>query len=155
VLGVAAQTAGSLVSVYWGLAMVGRFCGAAVLRRVPAGLALAACAACACLLAATAGLAAGLTAAVAILSIGLFNAIMFPTIFTLAIENLKQEEAEASGILCLAIVGGALVPMLTGVAADHVGLGPALLVPALCYIWIAAFGISAMPAKTPQAHGVA
>jgi FHS family L-fucose permease-like MFS transporter len=144
VLGAPAQTAGSLVSVYWGLAMAGRFCGAAVLRRVAPGAALAACAAGACLLAATTGFCGGVPAAVTILAIGLFNSIMFPTIFTLAIGTLREDPAEASGLLCLAIVGGALVPLLTGIMADRFGLGHALLVPAACYVWIAVFGLSTL-----------
>ena len=143
VLGIAASAAGSLVSVYWGLAMVGRFGGVAILRRVPAGLVLALCAACACALAITTGLSAGLFAAATVLAIGLCNSIMFPTIFTLAIETLGEDAAEASGVLCLAIVGGAVVPLITGIAADHVGLGHALIVPALCYVWITIFGVSA------------
>ncbi len=143
VLGVAARTAGALVSIYWGLAMVGRFCGAAVLRLVPAGLLLTVCALVAGTLAVVTGLSAGVFAAATVLAIGLFNSIMFPTIFALAIETLGEDTAEASGVLCLAIVGGAVVPLLTGLAADRFGLGHALVVPALCYIWIAAFGMSA------------
>lgn len=143
ILGVAAPVAGSLVSIYWGLAMVGRFAGSAVLRRVPAGLALAVCACGAGSLALLSAVSAGLLAAASLLAIGLFNAIMFPTIFTLGIEMLPDDTAEASGVLCLAIVGGAVVPLLTGLAADRFGLGHALMVPALCYVWIAIFGIGA------------
>lgn len=143
VLGVAAATAGRLVSVYWGLAMVGRFAGTAVLRMAPPGLVLAACALGAAALALATGLLAGNAAAASILAIGLFNSIMFPTIFTLALETLSADQAEASGVLCLAIVGGAVVPLATGFAADRVGLGHALAVPALCYLWIVWFGVSA------------
>ena len=143
VLGVAAQTAGRLVSIYWGLAMAGRFLGTVVLRMAPPGLVLSACAAAACGLAIVTGASAGVMAAGCILAIGLFNSIMFPTIFTLAIETLGDDAAEASGVLCLAIVGGAVVPLLTGFAADHLGLAHALLVPALCYVWIVYFGAGA------------
>jgi FHS family L-fucose permease-like MFS transporter len=142
VLGLAALQAGRLVSIYWGLAMVGRFCGTAILRLVPAGLVLAACAACAGALAILSAGTTGLVAAISVLAIGLFNSIMFPTIFTLAIETSGEAEAEASGILCMAIVGGAVVPLLTGVAADNLGLAHALLVPALCYAWILYYGYS-------------
>ena len=69
---------------------------------------------------------------------------MFPTIFTLAIETLTADTEAASGLLCLAIVGGAVVPVLTGVAADHFGLGHALAIPALCYVYIAVFGLGAL-----------
>jgi len=90
---------------------------------------------------ATSSLSAGMVAAVTILSVGLFNSIMFPTIFALAVEGLGDRTPQASGIICLAIVGGAVVPLATGVAADHVGLNFAMLVPAACYIWIAFYGV--------------
>lgn len=136
------HAAGNLIAVYWGLAMVGRFIGSVVLRFVPAGLVLAACA----IGAATLGLLAatvleGTAAAVAILSIGLFNSVMFPTIFTLSIDGLGEDTAGGSGLLCLAIVGGAIVPLLMGLVADHVGLALALLVPVACYACIAAYGL--------------
>ena len=140
VLGLAAQTAGSLVSVYWGLAMVGRFIGAGALRRLRPGWVLAGCAVGAGTLAAISGLSSGMVAAVTILAIGLFNSIMFPTIFTLAIEDLGEETPQGSGILCLAIVGGAVVPLATGLAADRFGLSLALFVPVICYVWIAVYG---------------
>jgi FHS family L-fucose permease-like MFS transporter len=135
-----AQVAGFMVSVYWGLAMVGRFIGAAALRRLPAGAVLACCAVGAGLLAAVSGLALGVLAAVTLLAIGLFNSIMFPTIFTLAIEDLGEDAPQASGLLCLAIVGGAVVPVLTGLAADAFGLQHALFVPVICYLWILTYG---------------
>jgi FHS family L-fucose permease-like MFS transporter len=141
VLGLAAASAGRLVSAYWGGAMVGRFIGSAVLQRVAGGLALAVCAIAACALAVTSSLSAGMMAAVTLLAIGLCNAIMFPTIFTLAIEGLGEDTPEASGLICLAIVGGALVPLLTGFVADHAGLSHAMLVPAVCYVWIALYGV--------------
>jgi FHS family L-fucose permease-like MFS transporter len=140
-LGAQAQTAGFLVSLYWGGAMVGRFIGAAVLRKVSPALVLAVCALCAGLLVAVSGLSVGMVAAVSILAIGLFNSIMFPTIFTLAIEELGEETPQGSGLLCLAIVGGAIIPLLTGVMADRFGLPHALFVPVICYIWILAYGV--------------
>jgi FHS family L-fucose permease-like MFS transporter len=76
----------------------------------------------------------------ALLSIGLFNSIMFPTIFTLASEGLGRRAAEGSGVICVAIVGGAIVPLVTGNAADLWGLKLALIVPAACYLTILAFG---------------
>ncbi len=141
VLDLQAQTAGQLVSVYWGLAMVGRFCGTAILRLVAPGKVLAVCACCAAGLAICSGASAGYEAAGFILAIGLFNSIMFPTIFALSIATLGEDAAEASGVLCLSIVGGAVVPLLTGIAADHVGLGRALLVPVICYGWVGFFGL--------------
>jgi FHS family L-fucose permease-like MFS transporter len=129
-----------MVSIYWGLAMVGRFIGSGVLRRVRPGLVLAICAIGAGILASTSGLSIGWLAAGTILCVGLFNSIMFPTIFTLAIEDLGEETPQASGLLCLAIVGGAVIPLATGFAADKLGVAHALFVPVICYIWIAIYG---------------
>jgi MFS transporter, FHS family, L-fucose permease len=139
-LGLAAQTANRCLSFYWGGAMVGRFIGSAVLRRVPAGRVLAACALGAALLAGTSALSGGWLAAVAALAVGQCNSIMFPTIFTLAIEDLGEDTPRGSALLCVAIVGGAVIPLLTGYAADHSSLAHSLLVPALCYLGIAAYG---------------
>ncbi len=141
VLAAKPQVAGSLVSVYWGLAMVGRFIGAVVLRKLQPGLVLAGCAVGAGLLASISGLSVGLVAAATILMVGLFNSIMFPTIFTLAIEDLGDETPQASGILCLAIVGGAMVPVVWGLAADRVGPALAMFVPVVCYAWIGLYGL--------------
>ncbi len=136
-----AQTAGTLVSIYWGLAMVGRFLGAGIMRKANPALVLALCACGAFAMTTTSSLSAGMVAAVTILIVGLFNSIMFPTIFALAVGGMGDRTPQASGIICLAIVGGAVVPLTTGVVADHVGLNHALLVPAVCYIWIAFYGI--------------
>lgn len=140
-LAAAAQTAGTLVSIYWGLAMVGRFVGAGVMRKASPALVLMLCACGAFIMTTTSSFSAGMVAAATILSVGLFNSIMFPTIFALAVEGMGNRTPQASGIICLAIVGGAIVPLITGVVADHVGLHTALLVPAVCYVWIAFYGI--------------
>jgi FHS family L-fucose permease-like MFS transporter len=85
-----------------------------------------------------------------LLSVGLFNSIMFPTIFSLANEGLGPRAAEGSGVICMAIVGGAVVPLVTGHAADSWGIKQALLVPALCYGGILLFGwFSRRPAAPP------
>jgi FHS family L-fucose permease-like MFS transporter len=141
------QVAGSLVSVYWGLAMVGRFIGAFALRRMRPGLALAICAVGAATLAALSGLSGGLIAALAVLAIGLFNSIMFPTIFTLAIEDLGENGHQGSGLLCLAIFGGAVVPLIAGRIADGFGLTAFLAVPVVCYMWIAGYGLYARQSR--------
>ncbi len=135
------EVAGSLVAVYWGGAMIGRFVGSAVLRRVKAGTVLAYAALGAGALVSVSCLAHGSTAAVAILAVGLFNSIMFPTIFTLAIEDLGENAPAGSGLLCLAIFGGAVVPFLVGKIADSAGLSIAFAVPVLCYLVIAAYGL--------------
>jgi FHS family L-fucose permease-like MFS transporter len=133
--------AGWLVSFYWGGAMVGRFIGSAVLRVKRAGSVLAACAAGALLLAGLSAASAGMVSIVAIIAIGLCNSIMFPTIFTLAIDGLKENTPKASGLLCMAIVGGAVVPVITGAVADAAGLSAALGVPMLGYAMIAVYGL--------------
>lgn len=149
-LGLAAQHAGELLSFYWGGAMVGRFVGSAVLRVVRAGPALGVCAVIACLLTITSSLSAGALAAVSLLAVGLFNSIMFPTIFTIAVEGENGETSQASALLCMAIVGGAVIPIITGSVADRVGLSLSLLVPAACYVWIAVYGwIGRNPATNP------
>ncbi len=135
-------SAGKAISLYWGGAMVGRFIGSAVLARVPAGTVLAACAVAAASLASASAMSSGIVAAATILAVGLCNSIMFPTIFTLGIERLGADTPRGSGILCLAIVGGAVIPLITGYVADRAGLGLALLVPAACYLCIALYGVS-------------
>jgi FHS family L-fucose permease-like MFS transporter len=136
-----AVLAGWLVSFYWGGAMVGRFIGSAVLRMRRAGSVLAACAAGALMLAGLSAASTGLVSAIAIIAIGLCNSIMFPTIFTLAIDGLKENTPKASGLLCMAIVGGAIIPLITGAVADAAGLSLALAVPMLGYAAIAVYGL--------------
>lgn len=85
----------------------------------------------------------GAVAGWTLLAVGLFNSIMFPTIFSLACEGLGPRAAEGSGIICMAIVGGAVVPLITGRLADWTGLPFALTVPAVCYAGILSFGIYA------------
>jgi FHS family L-fucose permease-like MFS transporter len=140
VLGIGAEQAGKHVPFYWGMAMLGRFLGAYVLRLMRPGKVLAAAAGSAILLLLLSAASAGPVAAWSLLAIGLFNSIMFPTIFTLASEGLGKRTAEGSGIICVAIVGGAVVPILTGRVADLSSLRWALLVPAACYSVIVLFG---------------
>ena len=77
----------------------------------------------------------------AILLVGLCNSIMFPTIFSLAINGLGNHTSQAFGILCLAIVGGAILPLFQGVAADTIGVQSSFVFPALCYVFIAYYGL--------------
>jgi FHS family L-fucose permease-like MFS transporter len=86
-----------------------------------------------------AGTSGGTVAAYSLLAVGLVNSIMFPTIFSLACEGLGERAPDGSGLLCVAIVGGAIVPLLMGAAADAAGLALALAVPAACYLGIVAF----------------
>lgn len=151
-LGLMAERAGEMVSLYWGGAVIGRFIGSAALRYVSAGRALTVCAIIACLLAVTSALSAGTFAAATLLLIGLFNSIQFPTIFTLAIEGEEGDTPEASALLCMAIFGGAVIPLITGAVADRIGLSLALFVPAICYIWIAAYGVISAEPLTRRAN---
>jgi len=143
VLGLGVEAAGKHVPFYWGGAMVGRFVGAWLLRVIAPGKVLAGAAGMVIALLAVSASSAGLVSGWSLLAIGLFNSIMFPTIFSLACEGLGRRAAEGSGIICMAIVGGAIVPLLTGMVADITGLKLALAVPALCYAGILGFGLYA------------
>ena len=140
VLGLAGDAAGKHLPYYWGGAMVGRFIGAWLLRLFPPGKVLACAAAAVIVLLTVSANSVGIVSGWSLLSIGLFNSIMFPTIFTLASEGLGKRAAEGSGVICVAIVGGAIVPLLAGTAADVWGLKHALIVPAVCYCIILGFG---------------
>ena len=140
VLGMGAEDAGKHVALYWGGAMVGRFIGAYLLRVFSPGKVLASAAAITILLLLISANSTGLVSGWSLLAIGLFNSIMFPTIFSLASEGLGDRAAEGSGVICMAIVGGAIVPYITGVAADAAGMKMALIVPAICYALILTFG---------------
>lgn len=138
------QAAGKLIGFYWGGAMIGRFIGSGLMRVISPGKLLAFVAAGAIALIFLSTNTAGAIAGYSLLAIGLMNSIMFPTIFSLASEKLGTRAADGSGIINVAIFGGAVVPLATGVIADFTGsLGTALLLPALCYAVIAGFGIYA------------
>jgi FHS family L-fucose permease-like MFS transporter len=144
VMAFAGEAAGKHVAFYWGGAMAGRFAGAALMRLIAPGKLLAIVAGSAILLILGAANGAGPAAGWALLAIGLCNAIMFPTIFSLASEGLGVRAAEGSGIICMAIVGGAIIPALTGQLADLAGLRFALTIPAICYAVILTFGLYAL-----------
>jgi len=144
VLNLAEESAGKLISLYWGGALVGRFIGSAVLRLVSPGKILACVATGAILLIALSANSTGVVAGYSLLAVGLMNSIMFPTIFALASEGLGARAADGSGVICVAIVGGAVIPPLTGALADASGsLAFALVLPALCYALIGGFGLYA------------
>ena len=141
VMGLHEQAAGKLIGLYWGGAMLGRFIGSAVLRVVSPGKVLAAVAVAAIALIGVSIQSTGPLAGYSLLAIGLANAIMFPTIFSLACEKLGPRSADGSGIINVAIFGGAVIPLATGVIADATGsLSGSLVLPALCYAVIAGFG---------------
>ncbi len=139
-LGLAEQDAGKHVPFYWGGALVGRFIGAWLLTVVSPGKVLTAAASGSLALILVSMSSHGLISGWTLLAIGLCNSIMFPTIFSLACEGLGKRAAEGSGVICVAIVGGAIVPPLTGLLADATNLRTALLLPAACYLAIAAYG---------------
>jgi FHS family L-fucose permease-like MFS transporter len=141
------------VSYYWGGAMVGRFIGFAVMRFVSPGKALAFTAASSIALIMVALLGHGPTAMWAILAVGLCNSIMFPTIFSMALYRLGRLTGQASGFLCMAIVGGAVVPFAQGLLADAIGLHKSFLVPAACYAFILFFGLKFSGLYTRDAVG--
>ncbi len=144
VMGLSQSAAGEMLLYYWGGAMVGRFIGSAVLRVVRPGIVLGVNAAAVIVLILVSANTSGFTSGYAILAIGLMNSIMFPTIFTLACEGLGSRAADGSGLINVAIVGGAIVPPLTGFAADAFGsLQLSLAIPALCYLVIAGYGLYA------------
>lgn len=148
--GMSAAAASHYISWYFGGAMVGRFIGALVMQKINPGKVLAFNALMAVLLLAITILSSGKLAMWSLLLVGLCNSIMFPTIFSLAIAGLKQYTSQGSGILCLAIVGGAILPLLQGMLADHLGVQLAFLLPLCCYLYIAFYGLKGCIPKMPD-----
>ena len=145
-------TAANFLMVYWGGAMIGRFVGSAVLQKVRTGPVLGTAAVCAFILVIVSVLTQGHLAMFALLAVGLCNSIMFPSIFTLGIQDLGSLTSKGSSLMIAAIVGGALIPLGTGSLADHFGLHRAFLLPALCYVYIACFGLTAIRRPIRQAQ---
>jgi FHS family L-fucose permease-like MFS transporter len=137
-----AKTAAGFVSFYWGGAMLGRFLGAALLRRFKPGRLLAVAAIAAGILVIVSMLSGGRLAMWSILSVGFFNSIMFPTIFSLGVAELGPLTGDGSGVLNMAIVGGAILPVLQGLIADRIGIHHAFLLPVICYLYIVYYGLS-------------
>jgi len=129
--------AAGYVSYYWGGAMVGRFIGSAILQKLPTDVVLGIAALVACALVACSMLAFGHVAMWAIIFVGLFNSVMFPSIFTLGIAKLGPLTGDGSGLLVMAIVGGAIIPLVQGALADRIGIHHAFILPAICYLYIA------------------
>jgi FHS family L-fucose permease-like MFS transporter len=128
--------AAKYVTYYWGGAMVGRFIGSAILQKVKTGTVLAVAAITACALVCISMLTTGHVAMWSIIAVGLFNSIMFPSIFTLGIAELGPLTGDGSGMMVMAIVGGAILPLLQGVLADRIGIHHAFIIPAICYLYI-------------------
>ncbi len=140
--GLTAAAAATYVSYYWFGAMVGRFIGSAILTKVRTGTLLGIFAVVACLLVLASMLSTGHVAMWTILAVGLFNSIMFPSIFTLGLAGLGELTSKGSSLMVQAIVGGALLPLLYGKLADGIGYQKAFIVPALCYVFIAVYGFA-------------
>jgi FHS family L-fucose permease-like MFS transporter len=141
IVGLPIEQAGKFVTFYWGGAMVGRFIGSAVQRKINPGYILGFNAIIASLLVIISMSTFGSFAMWSILLVGLFNSIMFPTIFSLALNGLGKHTGQGSGILCMAIVGGAIIPVIQGFIADKIGIHHAFVLPVLCYLFIAYYGI--------------
>jgi FHS family L-fucose permease-like MFS transporter len=139
--GMTQQQAARLVSLYWGCAMAGRFVGSAILQKVKTATLLAIAAAVACILVLSSMATFGYVAVGTIILVGLFNSIMFPSIFTLGIEGLGPLTGKGSGVLIAAIVGGAIIPELEGILADRIGIHHAFILPAICYVYIFSFAL--------------
>jgi FHS family L-fucose permease-like MFS transporter len=148
--GLTVQAAANLVPFYWGGAMIGRFIGSAVLQKVRPGYLLGLCAIVALLLVVTSMATFGHFAMWSILLVGLFNSIMFPTIFTLGIAELGPLTGKASGLLVAAIVGGAIIPLAEGALADRIGIHHAFILPVLCYCYIAFYGFRGSKVVFPK-----
>jgi FHS family L-fucose permease-like MFS transporter len=142
IAGLSAKTAAGFVSFYWGGAMIGRFLGAELLRRFKAGYLLAICAIAAATLVCVSMLVRGHTAMWSILAVGLFNSIMFPTIFSLGVAELGPLTGNGSGVLNMAIVGGAILPVMQGVIADNLGIHHGFWLPVICYLYIMYYALS-------------
>jgi FHS family L-fucose permease-like MFS transporter len=142
IAGLSAKSAAGYVSFYWGGAMIGRFLGAGLLRKFRAGHLLGAFAIFTSSLVTLSMLTHGHFAMWSILAVGFFNSIMFPTIFSLGVAELGPLTGNASGILNMAIVGGAIIPLIQGVIADHIGIHHAFFVPVICYLYILYYALS-------------
>jgi MFS transporter, FHS family, L-fucose permease len=141
IAGLTPQVAASYVSYYWGAAMVGRFIGSALLQKLDPRKMLAIVASIASLLVVITILASGPLAMWTIIAVGFFNSVMFPIIFTLGVDGLGKLTSQGSSLLVMAIVGGAIVPVIQGAFADTIGIHTAFIIPALCYLYVVFYGL--------------
>jgi FHS family L-fucose permease-like MFS transporter len=140
--GLTEKVAASFVAFYWGGAMVGRFIGSGLLQKMKTGQLLGICAVCAAGLVAISMLTSGHFAMYSIILVGFFNSIMFPSIFTLGVAELGPLTGDGSGIMIMAIVGGAIIPVAQGWIADRIGIHHAFFLPVICYLYILFFALS-------------
>jgi len=140
--GMSEKVAASFVAFYWGGAMVGRFIGSALLQKMKTGQLLGICAVCAAALVTISMIGTGHFAMWSIILVGFFNSIMFPSIFTLGVAELGPLTGDGSGIMIMAIVGGAIIPLAQGTIADRIGIHHAFFLPVICYLYIVFFALS-------------
>jgi MFS transporter, FHS family, L-fucose permease len=139
--GLTERVAARFVAFYWGGAMVGRFIGSGLLQKLSTRGLLGLCSVCACTLVAISMLTSGHVAMWSIIAVGFFNSIMFPSIFTLGVAELGPLTGDGSGIMIMAIVGGAIIPLAQGVIADRIGIHHAFFLPVVCYLYILFFAL--------------
>ncbi len=144
------RAAAHLVSYYWLGAMIGRFAGSAILTRVRASRLLALVAFIAAALVITTMLTLGNIAVWSVILVGLFNSVMFPSIFTIGLEGLGPLTSKGSSLMVMAIVGGAILPVAQGFLADRFGVHHAFILPVLCYLYIAVFGLTRASTSLPH-----
>lgn len=152
--GLTEKVAASFVAFYWGGAMVGRFVGSGLLQKVRTETLLGICAICAAALVAVSMLTNGHVAMYSIILVGFFNSIMFPSIFTLGVAELGPLTGDGSGVMIMAIVGGAIVPLVQGWIADRIGIHHAFFLPVICYIYILFFALNGSKPNS-QRHATA
>jgi len=141
IAGLSTPVAAGYVSFYWGGAMIGRFIGAGVLQRVKTGYLLGVCAICSATLVTVSILTGGHLAMWSMIAVGFFNSIMFPSIFALGVAELGSLTASGSGLMNMAIVGGALIPLIQGAIADSIGIHHAFILPVICYLYIVFYAL--------------
>jgi MFS transporter, FHS family, L-fucose permease len=155
IAGFSPKIAAGYVSFYWGGAMVGRFIGAAVLQKIKTGRLLAICAVCTATLVTFSMLTSGHLAMWSMIAVGFFNSIMFPSIFSLGVAELGPLTSTGSGLINMAIVGGAIVPLVQGAIADHVGIHHAFILPVICYLYILFYAVrGSMPNSKRYGNGL-
>ena len=152
IAGLPLEKGAKLVTFYWASMMVGRFIGSAAMQKIAANTMLMYSGVGAFLLVLASLLGTGYFALVTILAVGIFNSIMFPTIFTLAVAELGPLTGRGSGLLVQAIVGGAAIPVAMGFCADKFGIHHSLVLPMLCYLFIIYYGLSGYKISSKEVH---
>ena len=135
------KTASFLVSLYWLGALIGRLLGSWILTRFQSGKLLGIFGILGTAMVLTSMFTSGSVAIWTLVLCGFFNSIMFPNIFALGIAGLGPLTSKGSGLIMTAVVGGAIIPALIGWVADHAGIQHSFVIPAVCYLFIAWYGL--------------